>query len=477
MKRAAALILAFVAGHAHAQVIRYDGHRVARVSINSTKDLRTALALTDDVWTHTIRPGEPVDIRVSPGQFDALTQSGLRFEVLIDNVQAQIDAESAEIRRRNESDDPAWYTNYHTYAENKAYCQALAASFPGLCTYSVIGASLQGREIFALRITGPGSTANRPASLWFGGQHAREWINVPVPEYHAEQLLTRYATDAHIRYLVDHHEFHFVPIMNPDGVDYTWTNDRLWRKNRRPNTNNPAAGCSTTFGIDLNRNWGYQWGFDNSGSSPTCSSETYRGVGAFSEPETQVMRDFVIANPRIRTMMDWHSYGQLILTPWGYTATLPAPPAAAQLFQSLSQSMAAAILPVNNRVYTPGTFFTALYPGNGVSTDWGWGARGVYSFLIELPINNFVLPPDQIAPVCLETWPAFLVLANHFTPCYANCDGSSIAPVLTANDFQCFLNRFAAADSWANCDASTAAPTLTANDFQCFLNSFAQGCP
>ena len=476
--RGTPLILLLLAGLAQAQPVRYDGHRVARVHVRTLTDVRTALALTDDVWTHTLRHGEPVDIRVSPEQFRALERSGLKFEVLINDVQADIDAESAEINRRREADDPNWYLNYHTYAENKAYCQTLAATYPALCTYQVIGTSLENREIFALRITGPGSTANRPASLWFGCEHAREWINIPVPEYHAEQLLTRYATEAHIRYLVDHHEFLFVPILNPDGYEFTWTaGQRLWRKNRRPNNNNPAGGCASAFGVDLNRNWGHQWGFDNSGSSPSCTSETYRGIAAFSEPENQVLRDFIIANPRIKSMMDWHSYGQLILHPWGYTPTLPTPPAAAQLFQNLGQSMAAAILPVNNRIYTPGTFYTALYPGNGVSVDWGWGARGIHAFLIELPGTSFIYPPELITSVCLETWPAFLVLANHFTPCYPNCDGSSAAPTLTANDFQCFLNRFAASDPYANCDGSTTAPTLTANDFQCFLDSYAQGCP
>ncbi len=61
-------------------------------------------------------------------------------------------------------------------------------------------------------------------------------------------------------------------------------------------------------------------------------------------------------------------------------------------------------------------------------------------------------------------------------PCYANCDGSTAAPTLTANDFQCFLNKFAAGDVGANCDHSTSLPMLTANDFQCFLNAFAAGC-
>src|SRR5690606_14934327 len=136
-----------------------------------------------------------------------------------------------------------------------------------------------------LRITGPGAASNRPQSLWWGGQHAREWINIPVPIYHAEQLLTRYDTDPEIRALVDSVEFIFVPTMNPDGYEYTWTNNRLWRKNRR---DHPNSSC---FGVDLNRNWGFQWG--GAGASTNRCNDTYRGTAPFSEPETQVMRDFI----------------------------------------------------------------------------------------------------------------------------------------------------------------------------------------
>jgi hypothetical protein len=461
-------------------IATFHGHRVIRVEAKTVRDMQAVLALTDDVWTHSIRRGQPIDIRVSPEQFAAVVAEGMKYKILIDDVQAGIDAETAEIQRLRNGDDPAWYLNYHNYTENKAYIQALAAAFPTLCTYQVIGQSLQGREIFAIRITGPGSTASRPASLWFGGQHAREWINVPVPEYHAEQLLTRYATDPHVKYLVDHHEFIFVPIMNPDGYDYTWTNNRLWRKNRRPNSNNPNGGsCNTNFGVDLNRNWGFQWGaIAGGGSSGSCSNDTYRGVAAFSEPETQVMRDFVIANPRIQSLMDWHSHGQLVMSPWGYTAALPSPQSVADMYLALTDGMAAAILSVHGREYTSGPLQPTLYQANGVSVDWAWGARQILGLTIELRAggaSGFELPPEEIVPTCEETWPAFLVIADHLTPpaCYADCDGIG---GLTANDFGCFLNAFANGQSYANCDGSSIAPVLTANDFSCFLNQYANGC-
>lgn len=453
-------------------VRRHDGEKVVRVEINRPRDLQIALALTDDVWTESIRPGRPLDIRVNHEQFKALQSSGVRFSIMIDDLQAAIDAESAEVRRRANGDDPAWYENYHDYTEVKAYTQALAAAYPTLASYSVIGQSLQNREIFALRVTGPGSTANRPASLWWGGQHAREWINIPVPMYCAEQLLTQYATNPAIRFLVDNVEFIFVPTMNPDGYEYTWTTERMWRKNRR---DNPTSSCD---GVDLNRNWGHQWG--GQGSSGQPCQETYRGPSAFSEPETQVMRDFIIANPRIRTTMDFHSYGQLVMSPWGYTSALPTPAATAQLFQGLDNQMAAAILGVHGQVYQAGPVYSTIYPASGVSVDWAFGARGIWGFTIEVRdtgATGFLLPPSEILPTAEENFQAFLVLARAVAPCYVNCDGSTTAPVLNVNDFLCFQNKFAAGDSSANCDGSTTAPILNVNDFLCFQNKYAEGCP
>src|SRR5690606_10651336 len=149
-----------------------------------------------------------------PEQFAALLKTDLRFSIIADNVQALIDREAEQVRNLAHADGPNWYLNYHNYADVKTYVQDLAAAHPTLATYQVIGQSIEGRDIFALRITGPGAASNRPQSLWWGGQHAREWINIPVPIYHAEQLLTRYDTDPEIRALVDSVEFIFVPTMN-----------------------------------------------------------------------------------------------------------------------------------------------------------------------------------------------------------------------------------------------------------------------
>src|SRR4051812_7892761 len=96
-------------------VVRYDGHRVVRVELRTARDLQTVSALTDDIWTHSIPRSGPVDFRVNPEQFVALLRSGMPFQIVIDDVQRVIDAETADIRARAAADDQAWYTNYHNY--------------------------------------------------------------------------------------------------------------------------------------------------------------------------------------------------------------------------------------------------------------------------------------------------------------------------------------------------------------------------
>jgi murein tripeptide amidase MpaA len=458
-------------------VTRFDGDRVVRVEIKNARDLQTVSALTDDFWTESIRRKGPVDVMVTQEQFVALVASGLRFSVLIDDVQRRIDQETAEVRARQGMDDATWYTNYHNYADTKTYCQNLAAANPGICQYIVLGQSLQGRDMFGLRITGPGSTANRPAGLWWGGQHAREWVTEPVTEYSAEKLLTLYATDPHIQYLVNNVEFIFVPIMNPDGYDYTWTSNRLWRKNRRANT---GTGCTTTVGVDLNRNWGYEWGIAGTATSGNCGDDTYYGPSPFSEPETQVMRNFIQGNPRLKVTMDWHSYSQLVMSPWGWTSALPTPPSVAQAFQNMDNQMAAAIHGVHGMTYDAGPIYATIYPASGTSVDWAYGAQGIQAFTTELRDtgqNGFTLPTNQITPTCEENYAAFLVMANAIVVCYPNCDGSTTAPILNVNDFTCFLQKFSTGDTYANCDGSTSAPVLNVSDFTCFLQKFAAGCP
>jgi carboxypeptidase A4 len=385
-----------LAAAAFGQPARFDGERVVRVTVADESQLATALELTDDVWSHEIGVG-PIDMRVNATQFAALQATGLPFEVLIQDLQEKVEAERFSIEAGG-----GFFDAYHRYEDVNAYLNTLAGLRPDLAQVITIGTSVQGRSLVAIRITGPGDSTNRPEILFHGGQHAREWITVPVTTYVADQLIRNYDTDPYMQRLVDRCVFYILPIMNPDGYVYTWDSNRMWRKNRRNN--------GGSFGVDLNRNWGWQWGGAGASSSP--SSDTYRGPSAFSEPETQALRDFILAHPNIVAYNDIHSYSQLILWPWGYTSALPADQ---DEFARIGFGMEERIEALYGTDFVAGPIYSTIYAASGGSTDWAYGAAGILAFSYELRdtgASGFVLPPSQIMPSCLETLPALLFYAD-----------------------------------------------------------------
>jgi murein tripeptide amidase MpaA len=392
--------------------MRYDGHRVVRAEILSIRDMRVMLALSPDPWSHGMRMGT-MDFRVPPEALAALERSGVRYSVLIDNVQALIDGERARLA---EGDGGAageivqgWFDNYRDYAAVNDYLDELAALEPGIAEVFEVGQSLEGRAIRGIRISGPDvndPSLAKPAVLFNGCQHAREWVAVMVPMYIADTLVRQYDLDPAIADIVDRVEFLIVPIVNPDGYQFSWDDQRLWRKNRRDNGDG-------TFGVDLNRNWGFEWG--GQGSSGNTASETYRGPAPFSEPESAALRDFFIANPQIAAHIDFHSYSQLVLQPWGYTESLPD---AFDILNLFGVGMADLITNVHDMPYVSGPAYTILYPASGVVIDWTYGDQGIFAFTTELRDTGefgFILPADQIIPTAEENLPAALQLADWIT--------------------------------------------------------------
>lgn len=292
---------------------------------------------------------------------------------------------------------------YHTYSEIDAELHALANRFSAIATVSSIGRSVQQRELWAIKISDQvNQDENEPVAVLLGCHHAREWISVDVPFLIARYLLENYGTDTLVTRLVDHSEIWIVPMINPDGHQYSVTTDRLWRKNRRNNGDG-------TFGVDLNRNYSYQWG--GAGSSGDTYSEIYRGPAPFSEPETQAVRDFLQKiSPKV--LISYHNFSQLILYAWGYTYS-PAPDKA--LLDSLALVMAHKIRSVHGVNYTAGQSST-LYLASGDTVDWLYALLGVPAYTIELrPASSFPgfeLPEDQIQPTFEENLPAALFLMN-----------------------------------------------------------------
>ena len=298
--------------------------------------------------------------------------------------------------------------DYHSSLELETELRLLEAAYPQIAGVREIGRSLEGRPIYGLKISdNPALDENEPALLFTGCHHAREWISVEVPLLLGRHLLENYASDPAIRALVDGGETWIVPLVNPDGLEYSIHVYRYWRKNRRANSDG-------SFGVDLNRNYGYMWGTDNIGSSPVPSSDVYRGTAAFSEPETDAVRR-LFAGRDFRAVVSFHSYSQVILYPWAYTAQ-PSPMDAE--LSDLARTMSGLMAAVRGTVYGYGQSASGIgYTSNGDTTDWTFGVAGIPSFTIELPPadvdeGGFFNDEAEIDGIFRENLPAMLFLAG-----------------------------------------------------------------
>jgi len=298
---------------------------------------------------------------------------------------------------------------YHSSLELETELRFLETTYPQLAVVREIGTSLEGRPIYALKVSdNPALDENEPAVLVLGCHHAREWISVEVPLLYGRHLLESYAADPDIRTLVDQGEIWIVPLVNPDGLEYSIHFYRYWRKNRRANSDG-------SFGVDLNRNYGHMWGYDDEGSSPLPASAVYRGSAPFSEPETESVRGLFIARD-FRAVVSFHSYAQVILYPWAYI-TLPSPKDAE--LAGLAQTMAGLIAAVRGTVYVTGQSAGGIgYTSNGDAADWTFALTGVPSFTIELPPEDadeggFFNDESEIEAIFRENLPAMLYLSGY----------------------------------------------------------------
>jgi carboxypeptidase T len=291
---------------------------------------------------------------------------------------------------------------YHSAETLEQDLRALAESKPEIAELREIGRSLENRPIWALQIGERRGSEHK--LLFMGCHHAREWVSVEVPYLLAEHLV-RNATQAPVRRWLQRGEIWVAPMVNPDGHEYSRTQDRLWRKNRRTNVDG-------SIGVDPNRNYGYMWGTLNiNTSSHVPSDQTYVGPRAFSEPETQALRN-LMGRELFRGVITYHSFSQLILYPWGYTMQ-PIPDAPdLSTMTKLAKRMQQLIRGVHGTTYTPQQS-SQLYLTAGDTTDWTYGEYGIPSFTIELRPDSlqnggFILPPEQIQPTFEENLPAAL---------------------------------------------------------------------
>ena len=296
------------------------------------------------------------------------------------------------------------YTNFRTPAQIDAAINTLHSTYPSLTRIDVIGNSLEGRPIKALKISNNPSVDD-PAKgdvVFMSLIHAREWITAETLIYIADRMLAEYSTNAELKADIDASQIWIIPIANPDGHQHSHSTYRFWRKNRRNNGDG-------TFGVDLNRNWGYQWGL-SSGSSSSTADDTYRGTSPFSEPSNQVIRNFVAGLDNFKTFVSYHSYSELYLRPWAYTT---ADPPGETTLESIAQRNIARIAAVHGHTYAE----TISYLASGETTDFMWEEHRVAAFTPELRPTGFGLgpfdpPTTEILPCAQENYPAALALIH-----------------------------------------------------------------
>ncbi|XP_014667694.1 PREDICTED: carboxypeptidase B-like [Priapulus caudatus] len=330
----------------------------------------------------------------------------MKHEVMIDDVQRLIDtqAKGAEAKRNSVQSENYNLTIYHRHKEIEDWIRSMAAEYPDIASIHNIGTSLFGRPMNVIKISKP--NGRRKPIVWMdSGIHAREWISPATNQYFIHQLLTKYAEDSQVQNFVDQIEWHILPVVNPDGYEYSHTHNRMWRKSR----SGPIDGC---YGVDPNRNYDFKW-MEIGASSSSCM-ENFAGPTPESEIETRNLRDYVLPLAKdMKAFITIHSYSQLFLTPWGHTTELPSDN---DDVHGLGVKATNALTAVHGTEYEVGSDANILYMTSGTSRDWAKGVAKVkYTYTVELRDTGeygFLLPEEQIEPTSEETWEAIKVIAS-----------------------------------------------------------------
>lgn len=354
-------------------------------------------------------PGQSFSSEFAASQLSRVKAAGFRIDTLEADVVAKFLRENATrkpirtapAKAENRSGSPceaysttagtpAQYTygsmgGYYTYEEFLAILDDMHAKFPNLISSRLLVSNTllthEGRPIWFVRISDhPDTNENEPEALYTAVHHAREPNSLTHLIYFMWYLLENYDNDPELRYLLDNTELYFIPCLNPDGYIYNQTTNPdgggFWRKNRRDNGDG-------TFGVDLNRNYGYKWG-ELGGSSGETYSDTYRGLSPFSEPETQMAKAFVESH-NFEIALNCHTSGNKLVHPWGYENSVPTPD-----FTTLADWF------TRESNYLAGTCWQTLgYLANGGSDDWMYGEKDRFAFTPETG-GSFWPSIDQI---------------------------------------------------------------------------------
>lgn len=321
-----------------------------------------------------------------------------------------------------EDTHPPWgdWNHYHNYMEITGTLLFLNDTYPNIVDVFSTGKSWQNRDIYCIRLTNEDITHPRPKVFFVGYHHAREFISAELPLYFAVETAANYGTNETVTRMLDYCEIYIVVALNVDGFDAVQANE--WqRKNVHPFDEDEdglldedppddedgdgyiedlwqADGTDYVFirwegvdddgdgllnedwvgGVDLNRNYGYQWNTTCDTGSPNPSAEDYRGPAPFSEPETQAIRDLALDHD-FKYAISFHSGAEIILYPWGHTNTSTP-------HDSLFREITANLSSLVNAPYNQSS--VALYTSSGDWDDWMYGNRSTFALTCEIYTNN-----------------------------------------------------------------------------------------
>jgi len=339
--------------------------------------------------------GQFIEFAISLDDISTLDNLGYDYDVIHEDLQRFYESRLTENYTREFG--LGSMGGYYTLEEAIQRLDDIHEEYPDFVSEKIsLGQSFEGRDIYAIKVSANVDIdEDEPEILYTGMHHAREPMSFMNLYYFIYWILENYSIDDTAAQILDTRELWFIPIVNPDGYEYNRSiapnGGGMQRKNMRNTCNGSADG------IDPNRNYDYMWGLDNQGSSPDGCSETYRGTSAFSEPETQAVRDF-IEGKNFTIAMNYHSYSNLLIYPFGYSYENPMDPDDLNTFIEYAQDMTQ----YNN--YAWGTGTELLYPVNGEACDWMYGVHGIFAYTPEVGGNSdgFWPSSNRIVPLAEE---------------------------------------------------------------------------
>ncbi|XP_035910107.1 carboxypeptidase B-like [Anopheles stephensi] len=396
----------------------YRGYKLYSVQQNNQQQvdfLRDLQQSVDglDFWKLDRLVGSEARVLVPPTEQDSfkllLDSQQLRHRELIPDF-GRVQNEHLFTSKRVSPSTGLPLNKYLRYNEMVDYINSLARKYSDLMTVSEIGKSHEGRSIPAVTIRSPATYRNHSQPVVFvdAGIHAREWAAPATAMYLISELVEN---GAQHKDLLAGLTWVIVPIVNPDGYEYSHERERLWRKTRRP----AGRNC---FGIDGNRNYDFHWA--EVGASDAPCAETYHGEKSFSEPETRAIRDELLRlKGRCKFYLSLHTYGEYLLYPWGWTSDLPE---GWEKIDEVAQAGAQAIRDATGTVYTVGSSTNVLYAAAGGSDDYAFAVAGVpISMTMELPGGGsagFNPPPSRIEEIVKETFVGIRAMALEVAKSY-----------------------------------------------------------